>query len=113
MLIFSVVGYTDSERFQMRRGIHDMSLIDFLGNLRHSIALYVQAENIPHYLGGFFVYNPVQLVLRVFNIPVWWIRAEWLPRLPLCFENGSYLPACVLGVELVENVDERQASTVL
>ena len=26
------------------------------------------------------------------------------------FENDTYLPACVLGVKLVENIDERHSS---
>ena len=78
-----------------------------LGNLRHSVALHAQPENLPHHLGGFLVHDPMQLVLRVFDIPVWRIRAERLSRLSLCLENGAYLPARILGVELVENVDER------
>lgn len=85
-----------------------MPLIDFIRNLRHTVTLYAQPEDVPDYLGGFFVHNPMQLVLRVFDISVWRIRAERLSRLSFCFENSSYLPARVLGVELVENVDERR-----
>ena len=92
----------------MRRRVHDVPLRDLLGDLRHTIALYAQMKNILDYLGGFFVHNPVQLILRVFDIPVWRVRTKWISRLHLCFENGADFAACVLGVELIENVDERR-----
>ena len=107
VLAVPVVRDINPIRLGVRGRIHDMAFRDFFCYLRYPVALYTQTEYFPDYLCGFFVYNPVHLVLRVFDIPVWRICAERLAGLPFRFENGAYLPACVLGIELIENVDER------
>lgn len=49
----------------------------------------------------------MSLVLRVFDILIWRIDAEQLAGLTFRFENGSYLKTCILGIELIGNIDER------
>ena len=104
----AVVRRIDSVRLGVSGRIHDVPLRDLLGDLRYPVALYTQTEYLPDHLGGLFIHDPMQAVLRVFDIPVWRIRAEWLASLSFRLENGAYLAARVFGVELVENVDERR-----
>ena len=91
ILTVSVIEDVNHVHFGVCDRIHDVPLRNLFGNLRHAVVLYTQMENITYRLGGFFIHAPVQLVFRVFDIPVWRIRANRLSRLSLCFENGSYL----------------------
>ena len=46
-------------------------------------------------------------VLRVFDVAVGRVRAQRFAGLPFGFEHSPNLSAGVLGIELIENVDER------
>lgn len=56
---------------------------------------------------GLLIDNPVVFILRVFEITVRKVCAERLTRLSFCFEHSADFPAGVLGVELIEDIDER------
>ena len=46
-------------------------------------------------------------VRRVFQISVWHVGRKRFPGIAFCLEYSADLLACVLGIELVEDVDER------
>ena len=49
----------------------------------------------------------MRFIFRVFHISVWRIRAERLSGLSLCFENGAYLTAGILGIKFIKDIDKR------
>ena len=60
-----------------------------------------------HVFGGLLIDNPVQFVLRVFHLPMRRVCAEQLTRLPFRLKHSADFPAGILGVKLVEDIDER------
>ena len=54
-----VIGDVYPAFLDMYGRIHDVPLRDLFGDLRHSVTLNVQMENLTHHLGGFFVHNPM------------------------------------------------------
>ena len=81
---------------------------DDVRNLGNPVTLHTQMKNLPDHFGGGFVDDPVILVLRIFNVAEGRIRAERLSGVSLGFKHGSDFPTGVLGVEFVEQVDERR-----
>jgi hypothetical protein len=59
-------------------------------------------------LCGLLINNPVVFILRVFDIPIRRVCAERLSGLTLGFEHGPDLAAGVLGIEFIEDIDERR-----
>jgi hypothetical protein len=87
----------------MNRRCINASLFKLLCYLRGSKASHAQSENISDHFGGFLIYNPVQLIFRVFNITVRRIGAEWLTGLSLGFEHSTDFLASILSVPFIEH----------
>ena len=84
----------------------DLPLLQNGGNLRGTISGDAQAEYLPDHLCGLLIHNPVVLIFRVLQVPVRRIGTQWLASIALCLKHGLDLPAGILGIELVEDVDE-------
>ena len=96
----------------MNRRCINASFFKLLCYLRRSKTSHTQSENISDYLGGFLIYNPEQLVFRVFNITVRRIGTEWLTRLSLGFEHSTDFLASILSVPFINNVKKRCKVTI-
>ena len=76
--------------------------------LCHAIFLDAQLEYVLQILCRLLIYDPSVFILRIFDIAVGWIRADWLARLALGFFDCLDLPAGVLCIEFVEDIDKRR-----
>ena len=97
----------------MGSGIFDFALGEDIGNLRRSISVHAQLENLTNYLGGSIVHDPMVLIVRVFGISVWRLGTQRFAGFALCLEHRTNFLTGVLGVKFVENVDKRSKITVL
>ena len=88
------------------RGL-DTALAQFLGNLCRAVAGHTKVEDFLDHRSGLVINNPAGLIIRGFLVAVRRIGAERLTRLALCLEHRTDFLAGVLGIKLVENVDER------
>ena len=70
------------------------------------VAGNAQTKDLLDHFGGLIVNDPMVLVLRNFQITVWRIDCQRFAGVAFFAEHGLYLLAGVLGVELVEDVDE-------
>ena len=64
-------------------------------------------EDFPHHICGLLINDPVVFILRVFDVAIGRIRTQRLAGLSFGFEHSPDFAAGILGIELIENVDER------
>lgn len=84
----------------------DLPLLQNGGNLGGPVTGDAQAEYLPDHLCGLLVHDPVVFILRVLQVAVRRIGAERLSGIALRLKHSLDFPAGILGVELVENIDE-------
>ena len=89
-------------------GNFNLPTFQFRGNLRRTVTGNTESEDLPHDRCGLFIDDPMMLVFRILHITVWRGRCKRLAGIALCLKYGLYLTAGVLGIELVEDVDERR-----
>lgn len=89
------------------------SPLQLVCQLRRAITRNTEIEYLPHHFGGFFVDDPVILILRVFDVAERRNRRQRLSRLPLRLEHRTNLLAGVLGVPLVDDVQKRGENAIL
>ena len=75
--------------------------------------MHTEAEDFSNNLCGFGVNNPSALILGVFNISVGRVRTQRFTRLSFCLKYGAYLFARILGVPLVDDIEEGGKIAVL
>lgn len=74
---------------------------------------YAHFEDILDHIGCDIVYDPVMLVIWVFEITIRRIGTQRFAGFAFCFEHRTDLLTGVLGIEFIENIDERSKIAVL
>ena len=91
----------------MLRGCRNTTSHQFFGYLRRTFSGHTHFKDVTYNGSSFFVYDPVVFILRILQISIRRICTQGLAGITLCPKYGFHLFAGVLGVEFVENVDER------
>jgi len=68
------------------------------------MALHAQVENPPHYVGGFFIQEPVVLILRVFPIAKNGVVGGGLASVATRLICRALLPAAIPQIPLIHDI---------
>ena len=101
-------GRLDPKCMHMFGGSRNAPTHQFFRDLRRAFPGNAHFKHLPYYRGRLRVYDPMVLVIGVFQIAVRRIGSQRFAGISFGTEHSLDFFAGVFGIELVENVDERR-----